>query len=379
MNVLILSEMDPDAPCGVVTYYKKLMGYFSKDSEVKMTLATIKDASFFSKKLAGLVNKIGSRLPFLGKRVSMIASDVYFTVLLQSALKKYANKKFDIIHVQEGRSAFVAKRFFKGRVPVVMTCHFNDSPVHEEMIEFEVEKPEHKQSLIEKNKKYFRAVDRFIYVSNYCFEKSKFLLADYTKVSVIHNGVDFDAIAQKNGQHAKKDQTLRIINTGHIEKRKNQQIFIPIAQEFLRNNFSDFHITILGKGPELEPLREQIKESGLDAYFSLPGWVNNVDDYLDQADLYIHTALNDNCPYSPIESIARKIPVIGFNVGGLKEILDEKYLFQLNDFQAMIKFMKKNQERLPEIAEEQFAAIEEEFSLKYQNNQVKRLYSSFTQ
>lgn len=375
INILLVSVLTPQTPCGIVTYYQILLDQFKADPEVNLTLVTIDDAPAFGRKLAGLVHRLLNLAGLVDKRAPMYANDAWVRLLLRFALYKYRSEDFHLIHAQETISGSVARRFFKGRVPIACTCHFNDSPVEEDLLAYRMDDPSIRQYLIRKYRRQFADIDRFIFVSKYCFENSKYLITHDPDIFVIHNGVPLDKFTKKNG--VRPDQgRLEIINTGHIEARKNQRILAPIARELVGSGFTDFHITILGTGPDLSGIRAQIREYGLEPYFSLPGWVNNVNDYLDKADLCIHTAINDNCPYSVIESIARKTPVIGFRVGGIPEILDENFLFELNDTKSIARFVLENHKRLDAIADEQYNAIETEFSIRHQIDQVKRLYFS---
>jgi glycosyltransferase involved in cell wall biosynthesis len=90
----------------------------------------------------------------------------------------------------------------------------------------------------------------------------------------------------------------------------------------------------------------------------------------------LHTATNDNCPYAVIEAISKKIPALGFDVGGMPEILDRKWLFPVNDFISMASFTRRYADQLPGIASEQFENIRNRFSLDMQLDQVKSVYQS---
>lgn len=375
ISILLVSEMTPDAPCGVVTYYQKVMEQFSTDSEVEVELVTVADAFFLDKKLAGLAKKLISLFAFVDKRIAMYADELFYRTLIQSALKKYKGRQLDFIHAQEPRSAYYSKSYFKGRIPVILTCHFNDNPVQEDLLLYQVKKSTLKHFLTQKYKRQLFAIDHLIFVSKYCLKKTEYLLHPYSKVTIIHNGVNFEGLPQNNLKKERRAK-VEIINTGHIEKRKNQKLLVLIAQELLNLGFKNFHITILGTGPDLPDLKEMIQNHNLEAYFSLPGWVTNVNDYLDRSDLYIHTSSNDNCPYSVIESIARNTPVLGFRVGGLTEILDDQFLFQLNDTIAIAQYVVENFSILEQIATIQYLAIEQEFSIQNQLKQLKRLYYS---
>ena len=143
----------------------------------------------------------------------------------------------------------------------MLTCHFNDNPVQEDLLLYQVEKPELKRFLTKKAKRQLAEIDHFVFVSKYCFEKTQHLLHSSSEVAIIHNGVNFAALTNNGGKkegHAK----VEIINTGHIEKRKNQKLLVLIAQELLRMGFNNFHMTILGTGPDLPALKAMIHDQG---------------------------------------------------------------------------------------------------------------------
>jgi glycosyltransferase involved in cell wall biosynthesis len=119
-----------------------------------------------------------------------------------------------------------------------------------------------------------------------------------------------------------------------------------------------------------------VGNEGLDSYFSFTGWVFEVDNFLEKADLYIHTAINDNCPYAVIEAISNKLPAIGFRVGGLPEIIDEEFLFHLNDYRSVADFIIKNHLSLCSIGDLQYEKICDSFSVTNQFNRTKEEYLS---
>lgn len=375
VHILLVSEMIPQAPCGVVTYYKKLMALFSNQPNIRLTLVTIDDATYLDKKVAYLLKRVLQLGAFLDKRLEMVADDWYYRRLFRSALRRFKASDFHLIHAQEPRTGYFVKQILGHQVPLALTCHFNDTPVEEDMLAYQVQKTSIKNYLIRKYRKQLSVVDQVIFVSRYCLQQTQYLLSPDSEVFTIHNGVDFASFTK--GVHENGNQSrLEIINTGHIEPRKNQKLLVAIAQDLLKQGFSNFHISILGTGPDLPALQALISQHQFDPYFSLPGWVTDVNAYLDRADLYIHTSSNDNCPYSVIESIARKTPVLGFKVGGLSEILEEKYLFELGDYHSMAQFVMTHYQRLHLIAEEQYETIMHEFSIQHQFNQVKDIYFS---
>ena len=361
--------MPPGAPCGVVTYYKRLLSKFSEDSEVSVRLVTVEDAPWIGTKIAGLITRLISMISFNNKKVEKWSVDILYRMLILFALKRKNHKDCHLIHAQDIISGYTAKLFYKRKLPLILTCHFNDNPVEEDIIRFGVNDRGYLERIY---RRWFREVNKFIFVSEYVFRKTKYLLSASSDVEVIYNGVDFPSSHGEDYSNG----ILKIINVGFIEARKNQRVLISIAKKLLRENFLNFHITIVGDGPELPILKNEINESGLEKFFSFTGWISNVDEYLKDSSLYIHTAKNDNCPYSVIEAISKQVPVIAFSVGGIPEIINPDFLFKLDDSTSIVNFIKQNLDNLPEIGKQQYRQISETFSIDYQIGNTKAAYLS---
>ena len=325
-HILCTSWLPADAKSGVSTYIRNLRCYFDKDPEIRISFLSVDDAPFGWRLLAGLARRI-VRLPaFIDRRFIELSFEVRLRLLIRGALSRHRNHRFDLINAQDILSGYTAKKFFRGKTPLILTCHFNDSPVEEDMLRYRLDRPS--RSYLERRySRKFRSVDRFIFVAAYTIRKVCPLLPEGARTTVIYNGLDFS----RPRRITIRNRKLSILNTGHIEDRKNQRLFVPIACELLRRGFRDFRITIVGQGPGFTRLKEEISREGLDDYIHLAGWSDNVSQWLADTDLYIHTSLKDTCPYSVVEAIAARIPVLAFNVGGLPEMVPDDCLFAPND------------------------------------------------
>jgi glycosyltransferase involved in cell wall biosynthesis len=371
VRILCVSKISPPAPSGVVTYYKKLIEYFNNDEEVSIDLVTVDNVSLAEKRIAGLVRRVIYFFSFGNKKIIKYSIDTNLKLLVGFALNKCKNNIYDIIHAQDISSAYIAKLFFNNNIPLILTCHFNDSPVEEDILLFKFDKYD-RDYLVNFYKQRFASVDKYIFVSKYAFKKSKYLLQDNPEVEVIYNGADFTT---RNDDRI-SNGTLQIVNVGFVEERKNQKILLYLAKELIENNLCNFHITLVGDGDELPLIKSLVDDEGLNDYFSFPGWSSEVGDYLSKSHLYIHTAINDNCPYSVIEAISKELPVIAFNVGGLAEIICKEFLFELNDFSSMANFIASNRKGLALIGKQQYNKISKTFSVSHQFEATRKVYKS---
>jgi glycosyltransferase involved in cell wall biosynthesis len=371
-HVLCTSWLPGDAKSGVGTYMRNLRDYFAGDPEVRIEFLLVDEAPRPWRLLAGLCRRLVRMWAFIDPAFVELSFEVRYRILIRGALTRYRNTHFDLINAQDILSGYTAKKFFRNEVPLVLTCHFNNNPVEEDMLRYRLK--EHSRGyLTRRYKRKFADVDQFIFVAGFTSRTAGFLLPPNARTTVIYNGLDFS--------HAPRPRVntpmLSILNTGFVEKRKNQRLFIPIARELLRRGFSNFRITLVGLGPDLEPLRDAVTSEGLQEHFYFAGWSDNIAAWLAQSDLYIHTSLLDTCPYSVVEAIAAGIPALAFNVGGLPEMLPEDTLFEPNDHLSLVDYLLDNRDKLSAISERQYLRAKNDFSNHTQVQRLRAIYTAY--
>lgn len=111
---------------------------------------------------------------------------------------------------------------------------------------------------------------------------------------------------------------IKLINVGSFVTKKNHQLLIKIAKELNKQGF-DFEVHFLGDGELFEVMRKLAanNEVGKICYFH--GNVDNVEIYLSESDIYIHTARHEPFGLVIIEAMAAGLPVITLD-GGATEI-----------------------------------------------------------
>lgn len=372
-RVLVTSWLPHNAKSGVATYMRKLRDYFNDDREIELTFLLVDEAPLPWRLLAAFVRRLIRSLAFLDPKFIELSFEYRYRILVRGGLGRYRNTHFDLINAQDVLSGYTAKRFFGNRVPLVLTCHFNNNPVEEDMLRYGL-KAGSRHYLTRRYKRKFSAVDEFIFVAGFTIRTADFLLPKDARTTVIYNGLDFGATRPRT-----RAGRLSILNTGYVEHRKNQQLFIPIAKELLRRDFREFRITLVGQGPDLDRLRSLVAKEGLGDYIHFAGWSDNIPAFLEEADIYIHTSLLDTCPYSVVEAIAAGVPALAFNVGGLPEMLPQDTLFSPNDHVGMVDYLLGNQQALPTIGARQYERAKPDFSRTVQVDRLRSIYTQYNQ
>lgn len=159
-----------------------------------------------------------------------------------------------------------------------------------------------------------------------------------------------DILIKAVGILNKKGYNIKIIFIGDSEIKDK---YYEIAMEYGIKN----QITFTGILPRKEQLREQLIKS----------------------DLFVLPTQAEGLPRSIIEAMAVGLPCISTPVGGVSELLSEKYLIEQKDFKGLANLIEKllnNNEKLEKMSKMNIKKAEEyksEILLKKRNEFYKRL------
>ena len=149
------------------------------------------------------------------------------------------------------------------------------------------------------------------------------------KVKLHWNAVDIDKFktTKENEDKFKKELVQEfniaadkpiILFVGNLIKRKNVDLLLEAKKEM----DTDAYLVIVGDGPLLEQLKAKVEKEHLDnVYFT--GSRRDVEDIIPSCDLLVLPSLSESFGLVLIEALACGKPVIGSNVGGIKEIITE--------------------------------------------------------
>ncbi|MEZ0486590.1 glycosyltransferase family 4 protein [Fibrella aquatica] len=321
MNVLIPTFLTHTSPSGVVTYYQTLARDLrSRGTSVQVVETT--DTPFVWNKS---LNILGHAVRRLGQTSRILWDESSFFARLYLGARQHRHQTFDLIHAQDVRSGVAAYYALGKRVPVVLTAHFNDDPVTELITAANlINKPLPAwlvRALTHWYQWLFGQVDHYIFVSNYAYTQSKHLLRDDVKRAILPNTVTITE-ADKSKTRLAEDAGLFIIsNVGYVDERKNQELLIRIAAEIRQRGVSDFRVWLIGDGPSRVAYEQLVADLGLTESVRFHGRQSAPWRLVAQSDIYVHTALNDNCPYALLEAFAVNVPVLALPVGGIPELL----------------------------------------------------------
>ena len=140
--------------------------------------------------------------------------------------------------------------------------------------------------------------------------------------TIIHNGVDLQVfrpkdknlIREKLGIDNTKIILLFLAENIHV-KRKGLKLLLDAISSL--NNKNDYALITVGKDQSTD--YSMVDEH---YHFAITNEKSKLANIFNAADLFIIPSLQENFPNAVIESLACGTPVVGFNVGGIPEIIE---------------------------------------------------------
>lgn len=104
-----------------------------------------------------------------------------------------------------------------------------------------------------------------------------------------------------------------LITTGRLVEGKGMQFLVKMAAHLLPEH-PDWKWILLGDGVEREFLEQKISEYGLEKQLILKGMVQNVEEYLEKASVYVLTSEHEGLPMVLLEAKTHAVPCVSFDI-----------------------------------------------------------------
>lgn len=126
-------------------------------------------------------------------------------------------------------------------------------------------------------------------------------------------------------------------------------------------------------------IKRTINDLALNQHVIFTGYRDDVPELLGNLDLFCLPSLSEGMPVALIEAMAARIPVVGSNVRGIREVISHKVngmLFEVNDERALseiIMILLNNKKLSMELSERAFLYVRERHSLSNWINNFEAL------
>lgn len=141
-------------------------------------------------------------------------------------------------------------------------------------------------------------------------------------VSVIPNGVS--ETEQQAGELRRRlnlaHEELLLVAAGRLESQKRFDKLLTFIRELKVTR--KVTLAIFGKGPLEEELKQQAREQGLHECVHFMGFSPEFAALVGDADLFLLTSDEEGTPNAVLEAMAAGVPVLGYEVGAMRSLLD---------------------------------------------------------
>lgn len=201
--------------------------------------------------------------------------------------------------------------------------------------------------------------DVIIVNSKHDFEQAKKLtIKPRGEIKLIYNGLDAYKTDFLNKEEARlrlfekaSRYSGRVFNAGvvigavaNFYPTKGLKYLIEAAEYFKNND--DVVFIVIGDGIERPQLEQLVAKKGLEKKILLLGQLPNAHQFMPALDVFVLSSIKEGFPWTVIEAMAAKLPVVATKVGAVPEIIEDDKNGMLVEPAHPEQIVKKIQELL---------------------------------
>ncbi len=252
------------------------------------------------------------------------------------------NFKPDIIHSHLFQAEIFSRALLIKEVKYV--THVHDNMIQLNKFELNSHLNKRISNYYEKKwilKRYKKVNNYFISISSDTTNFLKQTLSNKLQKNIfeLNNAINVSKFSNNNKRVI--GSKIKLITIGSLVDKKNQILLINLASD-LKFNAIPFDLIILGDGPNFKMLHEEINHRDLQEHVHLMGNVKNVEFYINNSDLLLHSALYEPFGLVLLEAMSSGLPVICLDGRGNRDIiLTGKNGFLLSENNSNLFYEKK--------------------------------------
>jgi len=176
---------------------------------------------------------------------------------------------------------------------------------------------------------------------------------------------------------------IKTVSVGRLYSEKRIDLLIPIIKNALQSGADIVHYHA-GEGALEADIRAGIKEAGIEKNFILCGNINNIDAFLSDKDIFIHTADYEGYPNVIMEAMACGKPIITTNCGDVTFMIKNNvngFITEKGDIEALTSkliYLYHNPEICRAFGAESRRIAERMFNLKHLFQTTVDVYSKIS-
>ncbi len=222
--------------------------------------------------------------------------------------------------------------------------------------------------------------DQLVFAQGYtCFEKHRNQADTQLVTSTAHANSDVVPFKER----FVNNEMIRLLNVARLTGIKNQKLLVSAVAKLNKETQQTWTLDILGIGPLKQMIENQVNELGIEDKVFLRGQLNREEafwEYYDESDVFVLSSRSEGTPKVLLEAMARSLPVVASDVGGISYLAPHKnrgLLFDDNSVDSLVNALiniKDNDELRNQMARNGIVFAKEntiENSTHYMVNKVK--------
>ena len=171
----------------------------------------------------------------------------------------------------------------------------------------------------------FRIVERWLnglvdlYITNSQIAATTLVnrcLVSADKIKIIYNGL----AEMPTDTIPLLERPLNVLTVANLNPDKGHLEYL-LAIESVLEEIPDIHFIFVGRDDLNGKVQSVIKERGLSKHISYVGFQEDVSHWMTVARLLVVPSLKEGCPTTVLEAMSHGVPVVGYNLGGLPELV----------------------------------------------------------
>jgi len=274
-------------------------------------------------------------------------------------------KKVDLVHSHLFWSTVIARFGVPKKIPLITTIHafvatsIEYSPWHMKAIE----------KLTYKIRKSYIVADAKGALDEYF----SFIDVKPHNASPLYSFVNTEFLKECAAKAKKENKTFRLVSVGNLKTQKNHRFLLEAFKEL---KDEDITLDIYGKGILQEELQQTIDEHHLKV--TLKGQAVNINEQLQQYDLFIMSSSYEGLAVSVLEAMAIGMPILLTDIMSFKEQCDDTAdyyeLDNKHDFISKLFSLKNNRQRLQALSTACKKRVQENYTLQKHLESLTAIY-----
>lgn len=301
------------------------------------------------------------------------------------------NRTPDIVelHSHYDGAYYLSKRINK-KPKCIVFMHCNGIPFDQEQCTYPLmQKTTYFKSIKLLTDRMLSLVDRMVFIANIGQKNFLRIYPNYSisDTTVIRNGLDDLDDKQKETENKIQVESknsrfkYRLCTLGTISFRKGQRLIIETLHSLPKELLDDIHVDFVGEGPERPMLQKLVAELGLGKNIEFCGGVPNSDvyKYLARNNIYVLMSKNEGLPMSILEAMRAGLAIIGTNVAGIPECIDNGYngfLLDYDETQLEALFRKISDYNWEELGKNSYQKFRRDFTFERMMREFCDMYDN---